>query len=137
MVSRGTWPQAECMLDVRRNGAPANDRGPALPERSSMAYGPLPRATESLMRAAAAVRRSSGHRPEMSDVGHSLEHVEEALDDLSAGMARLAMALDEVDASPGGVAWRLRTLHHALRAARDLSRDTKALARARPAPARA
>jgi hypothetical protein len=35
-------------------------------------------------------------------------------------MARIARGIGEEDPTPGGVAWRLRTLHHALRAARDL-----------------
>ena len=52
----------------------------------------------------------------MGTVAHSFE----ALDDLSAGMARIARGIGEEDPTPGGVAWRLRTLHHALRAARDL-----------------
>ena len=80
----------------------------------------LSRATRSLMQTAAAVRRSAGERPVSSELGHALGHVEEALDDLSAGMARIARGIGEEDPTPGGVAWRLRTLHHALRAARDL-----------------
>ena len=55
-----------------------------------------------------------------SELRHALGHVEEALDDLAAGMARIARGIGEEDPTPGGVAWRLRTLHHALRAARDL-----------------
>ena len=72
------------------------------------------------MQTAAAVRRSAGEPRASSDLGHALAHVEEALDDLSAGMARIARGIGEQDPTPGGVAWRLRTLHHALRAARDL-----------------
>jgi hypothetical protein len=80
----------------------------------------LSRATRSLMQTAAAVRRSAGEPPVSSELRHALGHVEEALDDLSAGMARIARGIDEEDPTPGGVAWRLHTLHHALRAARDL-----------------
>ena len=80
----------------------------------------LSRATTSLMQTAAAVRRSAGEPPGSSELGHALGHVEEALDDLSAGMARIARGIGEEGPTPGGVAWRLRTLHHALRAARDL-----------------
>jgi hypothetical protein len=72
------------------------------------------------MQTAAAVRRSAGEPWESSELGHALGHVEEALDDLSAGMARIARGIGDEDPTPGGVAWRLRTLHHALRAARDL-----------------
>ena len=72
------------------------------------------------MQTAAAVRRSAGEPPGSSELGHALGHVEEALNDLSAGMARIARGIGEEDPTPGGVAWRLRTLHHALRAARDL-----------------
>ena len=81
---------------------------------------PMPLATESLMRSAASVRRGAGHPQTLADVARSLEHIEAALGDLSAGMARMAMAIREDDRSPGGVPWRLHTLHHALSAARDL-----------------
>ena len=80
------------------------------------------------MRSAAAVRRSAGHPQEMTELAGSLEHVEEALDDLSAGMARIAMAMGDDDQQPGGVAWRLRALHHALRAARELCAGAKGAA---------
>jgi hypothetical protein len=56
----------------------------------------------------------------MPALARSLEHVEDALGDLAAAMARIAMAIGEDDQAPGQVAWRLRALHHALRAARDL-----------------
>jgi hypothetical protein len=79
----------------------------------------LSRATLSLMQTAAAVRRSAGEPLAAAELSHALGHVEEALDDLSAGMARIARGIDAGD-SPGGVAWRLRTLQHALHAARDL-----------------
>jgi hypothetical protein len=72
------------------------------------------------MQTAAAVRRSAGEPQASSELGHTLGHVEEALNDLSAGMARIARGIGEEDPTPGGVARRLRTLHHALRAARDL-----------------
>jgi hypothetical protein len=114
------------MLGLEPASARRNGEVPPIRERSRDA---LTRATESLMRAAAAMRRSSGHPQEISDVGRPLEHVEDALDDLSAGIARLAIALDDDDTSPGDLAWRLRTLHHALRAARDVCRSARSVAR--------
>ena len=108
---------------TRRYAEPARTR-----QRSHGRHDGLSRAAESLMRSAAAVRRSGGHPQEMGELAGSLEHVEEALDDLSAGMARIAMAMGEDDQLPGGVAWRLHALHHALRAARDLCAGAKAAA---------
>jgi hypothetical protein len=99
-------------------------------ERPRVRPDALSRATESLTRSAAAVRRSAGHPQELTELAGSLEHVEDALDDLSAGMARIAMAMaiGDDDRRPGGVAWRLHTLHHALRAARDLCAGARAAA---------
>jgi hypothetical protein len=74
------------------------------------------------------VRRSAGHPQELTELAGSLEHLEDALDDLSAGVARIAMAIGDDDRPPGGVAWRLHTLHHALRAARDLCAGARAAA---------
>jgi hypothetical protein len=108
---------------TRRYAGPGTTR-----ERSLGRHNGLSRAAESLMRSAAAVRRSAGHPQEMTELAGSLEHVEEALDDLSAGMARIAMAMGEDDQLPGGVAWRLHALHHALRAARDLCAGAKGAA---------
>ena len=100
---------------MRRNVEPSTTRARPLVRPDG-----LPRAAESLMRSAAAVRRTAGHPQGMTELARSLEHVEDALDDLTAGMARIAMAIGEDDQAPGGLAWRLRTLHDALRAARDL-----------------
>ena len=83
------------------------------------------------MQTAAAVRRSAGEPQASSELGHALGHVEEALNDLSAGMARIARGIGEEDPTPGGVAWRLRTLHHALRAARDLCAGARGAAHQR------
>jgi hypothetical protein len=83
------------------------------------------------MQTAAAVRRSAREPQASSELGHALGHVEEALHDLSAGMARIARGIGEEDPTPGGVAWRLRTLHHALRAARDLCAGARGAAHQR------
>jgi hypothetical protein len=80
----------------------------------------LSRTTLSLMQTAAAVRRSAGEPQATAELSRALGHVEEALDDLSAGMARIARGIGEADSPPGSVAWRLRILQHALHAARDL-----------------
>ena len=83
------------------------------------------------MQTAAAVRRSAGEPQGSSELGHALGHVEEALNDLSAGMTRIARGIGKGDPAPGGVAWRLRTLHHALRAARDLCAGARGAAHQR------
>ena len=116
------------MTEVPRRGAPRYAEPSATRVNSLGRHDGLSRAAESLMRSAAAVRRSAGHPQEMSELAGPLEHVEEALDDLSAGMARIAMAMGEDDQLPGGVAWRLHALHHALRAARDLCAGAKGAA---------
>jgi hypothetical protein len=113
------------MTEGPRRGTPRYAERGTTRERSLGRHDGLSRAAESLMRSAAAVRRSAGHPQEMSELAGPLEHVEEALDDLSAGMARIAMAMGEDDQLPGGVAWRLHALHHALRAARDLCAGAK------------
>jgi hypothetical protein len=53
------------------------------------------------MQTAAAVRRSAGEPQASSELGHALGHVEEALDDLSAGMARIARG---IGGRPGALA---------------------------------
>jgi hypothetical protein len=80
----------------------------------------LSRATKTLMQTAAVVRRSAGQPQAASELSQALGHVEEALNDLSAGVVRIARTIGDEDSPPGGVAWRLHTLHHALHAARDL-----------------
>jgi hypothetical protein len=80
----------------------------------------LSRAAETLMQTAAVVRRSAGQPQGASELSQTLGHVEDALNDLSAGVARIARTIGDEDSPPGGVAWRLHTLHHALHAARDL-----------------
>jgi hypothetical protein len=72
----------------------------------------LSRATRSLMQTAAAVRRSAGEPRASSELGHALAHVEEALDDLSAGMARIARGIGEEDPR------RVAPAHAPLRASR-------------------
>jgi hypothetical protein len=116
------------VTDVLRRGTRRYAEQGTARERSLGRHDGLSRAAESLMRSAAAVRRSAGHPQEMTDLAGPLEHVEEALDDLSAGMARIAMAIGEDDQTPGGAARRLHALHHALRAARDLCAGAKAAA---------
>jgi hypothetical protein len=80
----------------------------------------LSRATESLMQTAAVVRMSAGQPQAASELSQTLGNVEDALNDLSAGVARIARTIGDEESPPGGVAWRLHTLHHALHAARDL-----------------
>jgi hypothetical protein len=80
----------------------------------------LSRATETLMQTAAVVRRSAGQPQAASELSQTLGHVEDALNDLSAGVVRIARTIGDEDSPAGGVAWRLHTLHHALHAARDL-----------------
>lgn len=98
-------------LDVSTPGA---SNGPGIHGDS------LARATETLMHTAAAVRRRAGQPQAASELSQTLAHVEDTLTDLSAGVVRIARAIGEEDPPPGGVAWRLHTLHHALHAARDV-----------------
>jgi hypothetical protein len=73
------------------------------------------------MRAAAAVRRAAGDEPPDPELSVALEHLEQTLDDLSQGMARMSHVMGEEDTASGGLAWRLETLRHALEAARHVS----------------
>jgi hypothetical protein len=107
-------------LDVKTSGPGQGSRD----RRDS-----LSRATEILMQTAAVVRRSAGQPQAASELSQALGHVEDALDDLSAGVARLARTIGDEDSPPGGVAWRLHTLHHALHAARDLCAGARRAAR--------
>jgi hypothetical protein len=113
---------------------PEHVRVPAS-EEASPAGGSLTPVTERLMRSAAAVRRASGQPQRAADLSVALGHVEQALDDLSAGVGRVAHANGESEPQSGGVAWRLHTLRHALHAARDLcagARDAVPSVDARP-----
>jgi hypothetical protein len=80
------------------------------------------------MRAAVAVRRASGHEPSAEEMLVSLEHLEQTLDDLSEGMARMSGVIERQDAASGGLAWRLQTLRHALSAARHVCSRARAVA---------
>jgi hypothetical protein len=98
-------------LDVKTSGSAEEPRG----HRDS-----LSRATEALMQTAAVVRRSAGQPQAAFELSQTLAHVEDTLDDLAAGVVRIARTIGDEDSGPGGVAWRLHALHHALHAARDL-----------------
>jgi hypothetical protein len=87
-------------------------------EAAQRAAGSLAPATERLTRAAAAVRQAAGGQPPDPELSVALEHLEETLDDLSQGMARMSHVMGEEDTASGGLAWRLETLRHALEAAR-------------------
>jgi hypothetical protein len=108
------------MIGLRPERARPHAEPNSPPEGSPGQRDALSRATKSLMQTAAAVRRSAGEPQAPSELSQAFGHVEEALDDLSAGMARIARGIGEGDSPAGGVAWRLRTLQHALHAARDL-----------------
>jgi hypothetical protein len=87
-------------------------------EAARRAAGSLAPATERLTRAAAAVRHAAGSQPPDPELSVALEHLEQTLDDLSQGMARMSHVMGEADTASGGLAWRLETLRHALEAAR-------------------
>lgn len=91
---------------------------PGRTEATRRAAGSLAPATERLTRAAAAVRRAAGDQPPDPELSVALEHLEQTLDDLSQGMARMSHVIGEADTASGGLAWRLDTLRHALQAAR-------------------
>jgi hypothetical protein len=100
---------------------PKRERLIAAPRRTEVtrrAAGSLAPATERLTRAAAAVRRAAGDQPPGPELSVALEHLEQTLDDLSQGMARMSHVIGEPDTASGGLAWRLDTLRHALQAAR-------------------
>jgi hypothetical protein len=90
--------------------------------------------TERLMRSAARVRRAAGEPQNASELSVALAHVEQALDDLSAGMGRMARAIGDDEPPSGGVAWRLQTLRHALHAARDLCEGARVAVPSTDAP---
>jgi hypothetical protein len=79
------------------------------------------------MRAAVAVRRATGNEPSADELLVSLEHLEQTLDDLSEGMARMSGVIEGEDAASGGLAWRLQTLRHALSAARHVCSRARAV----------
>jgi hypothetical protein len=106
------------VLGTRRQ--PKRERLTAVPGRTEArrAAGSLASATERLTRAAAAVRRAAGDQPPDPELSVALEHLEQTLDDLSQGMARMSYVIGDADTASGGLAWRLDTLRHALQAAR-------------------
>jgi hypothetical protein len=108
------------MIGLRSEHARPDVKTPALAEGPGGHRDSLSRATETLMQAAAVVRRSAGQPQAASELSETLGHVEDALNDLSAGVVRIARTIGDEDSPPGGVAWRLHALHHALHAARDL-----------------
>jgi hypothetical protein len=119
--------QDEDMLGVLPQ-TPDQDGRPTAPrKRRSAADAPLSRATESLTRSAALVRRAAADLPPSRELSVALADVEDALGDLSHGMARMASAIDDQDVSSGGLAWRLQTLRHALAAARHLCSHARAV----------
>ena len=79
------------------------------------------------MRAAVAVRRAAGHEPSADELSVSLEHLEQTLDDLSEGVARMSGVIEDQDATSGGLAWRLQTLRHALSAAHHICSRARAI----------
>jgi hypothetical protein len=79
------------------------------------------------MRAAVAVRRAAGHEPSAAELLVSLEHLEQTLDDLSEGMARMSGVIEDQDATAGGLAWRLQALRHALSGARHVCSRARAI----------
>lgn len=117
----GARPAAHHGAVLRNRRQPKHDRLTAVPGRTEAtrrAAGSLAPATERLTRAAAAVRRAAGDRPPDAELSVALEHLEQTLDDLSQGMARMSHVIGEEDTASGGLAWRLETLRHALQAAR-------------------
>ena len=78
------------------------------------------------MRAAVAVRRAAGREPSADELLVSLEHLDQTLDDLSEGMARMSGVIESQDPASGGLAWRLQTLRHALSAARHVCSRARA-----------
>jgi hypothetical protein len=91
---------------------------PVRPKATRRVAGSLASATERLTSAAAAVRRAAGDQPPDPELSVALEQLEQTLDDLSQGMARMSYVIGEADTASGGLAWRLDTLRHALQAAR-------------------
>jgi hypothetical protein len=91
---------------------------PVRPKATRRAAGSLASATERLTRAAAAVRRAAGDQPPDAELSVALEQLEQTLDDLSQGMARMSHVIGEEDTASGGLAWRLEALRHALQDAR-------------------
>ncbi len=79
------------------------------------------------MRAAVAVRRAAGDQPSPAELSLALEHLEQTLDDLSEGMARMSGVSGGQDPASGGLAWRLQTLRHALSAARHVCSRARAV----------
>jgi hypothetical protein len=120
-------PQDQGMLGLRPPIPDRNRETTTARKRRSATDEPLPRATESLMRNAAAVRRAAAAPSPAAELSMALGHIEGALADLSHGMARMASAVKDQDLSSGGLAWRLQTLGHALAAARHLCSRVRAV----------
>jgi hypothetical protein len=68
------------------------------------------------------------NQPPDAELSVALEHLEQTLDDLSQGMARMSHVIGEEDTASGGLAWRLETLRHALQAARHVCSHARAVA---------
>jgi len=73
------------------------------------------------------VRRAAGDQPPDAELSVALEQLEQTLDDLSQGMARMSHVIGEEDTASGGLAWRLATLRHALQAARHVCSRARAV----------
>jgi hypothetical protein len=116
----GAMPVAHDGAVLGNRRQPKRERLTAAPVRTEpgRAAGSLAPATERLTRAAAAVRRAAGDQPPGPELSVALEHLEQTLDDLSQGIARMSHVIGEADTASGGLAWRLDTLRHALQAAR-------------------
>jgi hypothetical protein len=73
------------------------------------------------------VRRVAGDQPPDAELSVALEQLEQTLDDLSQGMARMSRVIGEEDTASGGLAWRLEALRHALQAARHVCSRARAV----------
>jgi hypothetical protein len=120
MVARSEILEDRGMIGLRSEHARPDVKTPAPAEGPGGHRDSLSRATETLMQTAAVVRRSAGQAQGASELSQALGHVEDALNDLSAGVVRIARTIGDENSPPGGVAWRLHALHHPLHAARDL-----------------
>ena len=120
-------PQDQGMLRVLPQTPDQDGWSTASRKRRSAGYNSLSRATKSLTRSAASLRRAAADPPPSKELTLALGNVEDALADLSHGMARMASAIDEQDPSSGALTWRLHTLRHALAAARHLCSRARAV----------
>jgi hypothetical protein len=116
------------VLGTRRQ--PKRERltaAPVRPKATRHPAGSLASATDRLTRAAGAVRRAAGDQPPDAELSVALEQLEQTLDDLSQGMARMSHVIGEEDTASGGLAWRLATLRHSLQAARHVCSRARAV----------